>query len=333
MKVLHQINFTSGLGADRWIVTGYQDAFVAAGHEFFFLTSSDDLGETLRKTKPDLLMIGTDRVRPENLELFAQERGRGMKVFLWINSMIVDDAPLLDIIAKHNPIDVYYGETEPEWMEKFTRMTGKPYSIIPNAANTKYHFPTEPVKKYMCEIAYLGANLPLKREAFNRLLLPLREKYAVRIYGPGWTAKDNIMRLLAKGARGLGLAGLNNAISEARISVPREEENQLYSSAKISLNIHEARSGTMKNHMILNERTFKIPACGGFEICDYVPPLRKYFAEDEVIMPKDDGEWMQKIGYYMTHEEERRRIQEKGTARALKDHTYKKRVEQILKLA
>ena len=48
MKILHQINFTSGLGADRWIVTGYKDAFEELGHEFFFLTFQDDLTQKIQ---------------------------------------------------------------------------------------------------------------------------------------------------------------------------------------------------------------------------------------------------------------------------------------------
>lgn len=126
----------------------------------------------------------------------------------------------------------------------------------------------------------------------------------------------------------------NDMLSRARITLPPEDENKFYSSAKISLNIHEARVGTSVNHVILNERTFKIPACGGFELCDYLPKdvLRRYFAEDEMAMAENDDDWFKKIEYYMEHETERKEMQQRGTARAIKDHTYHNRVEQIIKL-
>jgi spore maturation protein CgeB len=118
-------------------------------------------------------------------------------------------------------------------------------------------------------------------------------------------------------------------ISSARIrrQVPYEEESQAYASAKISLNFHEQMEG---GWFLLNGRTFKIPACGGFEICDYVPLARRFFSEDELVMAKDDDDFFKKVDYYMTHDRERKRIQEKGTARALKEHTYHNRAKLIL---
>lgn len=48
--------------------------------------------------------------------------------------------------------------------------------------------------------------------------------------------------------------------------------------------------------------------------------------------PTNPEEWFRKIEYYLSHEEERRRIQGKGTDRALRDHTFHNRLEQIQKL-
>jgi spore maturation protein CgeB len=87
----------------------------------------------------------------------------------------------------------------------------------------------------------------------------------------------------------------------------------------------------------LNERTFKIPACGGFEICDFVPPLRRYFTEEEMVMADDKRgdwvkDWFRKVDYYLAHDDERKKIQEKSTVRALRDHTYLQRVDYLLQL-
>jgi spore maturation protein CgeB len=162
----------------------------------------------------------------------------------------------------------------------------------------------------------------------------LRKKYNVKLYGPGWTAKDDFLRTTAYAARKIGLTGLNDRLSKLRITVPPQEENQLYSSAKICINLHEARTGAGKNRVILNERTFKIPACGGFEICDFVTPedvLRRYFKEDEMVYAKDAEDWFRKIDHYMNHDDERERIRKKGSERALRDHLYTNRVRVILK--
>ena len=87
----------------------------------------------------------------------------------------------------------------------------------------------------------------------------------------------------------------------------------------------------------MNERTFKIPACGGFEICDFVPPLRRYFNEEEMVMADDKrgnwvDDWFRKIEYYLHHEKEKEAIRCKGITRALRDHMYTNRVRDILSM-
>jgi len=336
MRVLQEINYVGGLGADRWITGGYHDAFVSLGHEHFFWTSNEPLAAKLEEVKPDILMIGCDRLTYEASPVLFAARKKGLKVLLFVDSFTLNNPMWRDIILHHDAVDVYHGETEPEWMQAFVNETGKRYVLTPNAANPKFHFPTEPVKKYQHEIVFLGAMMPNKRAALEMLLLPLRKKYDVKIYGPNWTFRDNAMRFAGLASRKAGLYGLNGWISAKRISVPVDEENQMYSSAKISVNIHE-RGENIKTHVILNERTFKIPACGGFELCDFLPPLRRYFTEKEVAMADDKHgdwvkDWFEKIEYYIRHDAEREAIRKQGAVRAAKDHTYKNRVEYILSI-
>lgn len=336
MKILNQVNYLGGLGADFWIGSGFRDAFEDMGHHFFWLTAADDFEKRLEKVDPDILLIGQDMLTAKHRLLFQARRARGMKVLVRVDSFFDSEPEIRESLVNHDLADIYYGEVENPWMDRFKELTGKPYHIIPNAAHHRLHFPTAPVAKYRCDIVFLGAMMPNKRAALETLLLPLRKKYDVKIYGPNWTLGDNALRLAALASRKAGLYGLNRWISGRRLSVPPEEENQLYSSAKICVNIHE-RGEHIKNHVILNERTFKIAACGGFEICDFVPPLRRYFAEDEMVMADEKNgdwvkDWFKKIDYYLKHDAEREEIGKKGTTRALKDHTYKNRVALIFDL-
>ena len=75
------------------------------------------------------------------------------------------------------------------------------------------------------------------------------------------------------------------------------------------------------------------PNFGGFQICDYVPAIRKYFDETEIVMARiDAAEWIEKVEYFLRQEEARRDIQERGIKRALAEHMYTNRVELVLKL-
>ena len=333
MKILFQINYLGGLGADRWIFGGYEEAFKRLGHEFTYFSYDSDFQAEITKAAPDILFLFYAGIFDKNNWQFLRDlRKKGVTVFIFVDNFFNSTQEKLEAYRDGDLADVYWGENEESCMQEFVQQTGHPYVTVPLASNPKYHFPTAPVKKYECDIVFLGAMMPYKRAAFEKLLIPLKKKYNVKIFGPNWTMGDNTLRLLGLAARKVKLQGLNQWIQKFRISIPPEEENQLYSSAKICLNIHE-RGPEQKNHVFLNERGFKIPACGGFEICDQNGALRKYFTEDEVVMSKDDDDWFVKIDYYLTHEEERLRIKEAGSKRALRDHTYNQRIAQFLQLA
>ena len=333
MRVLYPINFTTSIGADRWIGEGWRDAFEDLGHEVHWLETADSIEERIRTVRPDLVFIGMERLKLKDVPVLEDFRRKGGKVVVYVSSVFDESAEYFRVIRDHNVADIYHGETEPEWMKEFEKKSGKTYTLTPNAAHERLHFPTAPVKKYECDIVFLGANLPLKRPLFEKLLFPLRQKYDVKVFGPDWTLSDNILRAAAYAARRFGFKGLNDWISRKRVTVPPEEENQLYSSAKICINLHEMREEWNKNHVIMNERTFKIPACGGFEICDFIQPeniLRRYFNPDEMVYAKDEKDWFEKIDYYLKHDAEREAIRKNGTERALRDHMYTNRAKNIL---
>ncbi|HTE48675.1 MAG TPA: glycosyltransferase [Candidatus Paceibacterota bacterium] len=335
MKILYHIPHPKGLDAHRWIYEGWRDAFIDSGHEFFEITATDNIKDKIQNVEPHIFMSAVnilDVVR--DLQDIKEARRKGMKLFLWVHWPPVKGFDAWnDLLKKEDVADVYFGEREPEGMYDFEQVTGKTYHVIANASNKKVHFPTKPVKKYEYDIVFLGANLKKKQQLFSEILKPLSKKYKVGLFGPGWTLKDKILRVVQKFMRIFHMFGLSNWVNKLRITVPTDEERELYSSAKISLNFHEREPDGSQPHYILNQRTFKIPACGGFEICDDVPALRRYFKEDELVMATmDPQDWFSKIEYYITHEEERNKIKNKGINRALKDHTYNNRVAQVLKL-
>lgn len=334
LTILYHILNPSGTGADRWIYEGWRDAFVDLGYQFSELTAFDDFSEKVRKTSPDIFMTAMNLVSKDHLPVLDEFRSNGGKVFMWAHWPAVPSCSEIGDYMKINDVaDVYFGEREPEGMGNFEDVVGKPYHVLPNAANKKLHFPASPVAKYQYDIVYLGSRLPMKKWFFDEVLIPLTKKYNVGIFGPNWTIKDNILRFATKIFRTVNFKFAVDLLNEKRIFIPAEEENQLYSSSKICLNFHEREVDGSQPHYILNQRTFKIPACGGFQICDEIPALRRYFNDDELVTATYDAkDWFDKIDYYLKHDKERVNIQKKGSERALKEHTYHNRVAQIIEL-
>ncbi|MFH1867223.1 MAG: glycosyltransferase [Patescibacteria group bacterium] len=328
IKVLYHLPYSESLYADRFIGEGYRDAFIDKGHLFKFLTVEDNFSQLISEFKPNIFITSVYYYQQIDLIKLSWVRKQGLKVFF--NSPLPHQLPFTDelksVVKNRGFGDAYFGAFDENSGNQLCDLLGIAYHHVPLAANKKYHFPTASVKKYECDIIFMGANLPDKRETFQEWLFPLFKKnYNIKLFGRDWTKLDILKRKISSLSQKLRLPWLRNL---RNFVIPLEEENQLYSSAKISINIHDLRQ--QREGIDVNERTFKVPACGGFEICDPVLIVRRYFNKDEVVVARNPKEWFQLIDYYLNHDSERKVIQAKGTARALRDHTYHNRVDQLL---
>ena len=98
----------------------------------------------------------------------------------------------------------------------------------------------------------------------------------------------------------------------------------IFSQSKIVLNLHYpfVTSGG-------NMRLFEIPLTKSLQIVDKCP--NNWFIDgDEIIIFNDNEDLLNKISYYLIHEEERTRISYNGHKRFLSEHTYHHRVKKLL---
>lgn len=79
-----------------------------------------------------------------------------------------------------------------------------------------------------------------------------------------------------------------------------------------------------------NMRTFEIPGSGAFQLADRVAD--EYFVKGKEVVTFDSIiDLKKKIRYYLTHEQERKKIAERGYVRAHRDHTYVQRFKKLFK--
>ncbi len=102
--------------------------------------------------------------------------------------------------------------------------------------------------------------------------------------------------------------------------------------AKIGLNFHvDHQPGELDRG--LNIRAFELAACGVFQLLQRVPGVTEFFEEGKEIVCFDSREEMiDKIRYYLAHDEERQRIAAAAHARALREHTWAQRIERMVML-
>lgn len=119
--------------------------------------------------------------------------------------------------------------------------------------------------------------------------------------------------------------------------VPIEETALYYSSAKIVINMHRAPSGDDNCNsrqlpaLSVNPRTYEMAACASLQITDVRSDLSSLYTPGvDIETYSSPEELMDKINYYLQHEDERRRIAYNGLRTTLRRHTYLTRVDRLL---
>ena len=105
-----------------------------------------------------------------------------------------------------------------------------------------------------------------------------------------------------------------------------EPSSKVFVGSKINLNISlkGIEGGTAK-------RVMDIMGVGGFALTNYCPETAELFEEDkEIVMFKTPEELLEKVDYYLAHDEEREQIALAGQKKVLSCYTYQKMVKNIL---
>ena len=105
---------------------------------------------------------------------------------------------------------------------------------------------------------------------------------------------------------------------------------EIYSRSKIALSFSDSW-GIGK--FDLPGRDFEVPLIGSLYMNESNEKIANYYVPDkEIVLYKDRDDLVEKIKYYLEHDEERDMIAKAGRERALRDHTWEKRFDYIFKI-
>lgn len=100
-----------------------------------------------------------------------------------------------------------------------------------------------------------------------------------------------------------------------------------YNACKINFN-----ATSLQMREAVNQRVFDVPACGAFILTDYQKSLDELFdVGREIIVYKEKGEIPGLVKYYLDNPDKREAVAKKGLERILKEHTYKHRLDVIIR--
>ena len=291
----------------------------------------------VEKEKPDLLFVFmyTDEIDPKILK--AIRARRTTKIVAWF----ADDywrffnysrrwAPYFDLAVTTSP-------------QAFTwyRHAGFTNAALSQwACNTDVYKPRERMKDI--DVSFVGQYKRGRGEIIDALH---KNQIAVQAYGFGWPART---------ADAVQSGGPNGRVSQ-------EEMLNIFSRSRINLNLN-VRPGRWEpavlariflrksiNHLVpdihfvdnlrawwhfavphTHARPFELAGCRAFTISGYSEGIGDYYEPDrEMVFYRDIDDLVQKIRYYLSHNEEREKIAQAGYERTMRDHTYQKRFKEL----
>lgn len=104
----------------------------------------------------------------------------------------------------------------------------------------------------------------------------------------------------------------------------------VFAQSKVCLNISNPwHHGTMPQ---IKGRHFEIPQIGRLQVCTPADDLNSYFEDGkEIVIAKNESDLIDKLKYYLEHEDEREQIAAAGRERMLREHQWHHRFEEVFR--
>lgn len=162
---------------------------------------------------------------------------------------------------------------------------------IPFGFNPLIHFPESAEVEY--DYFFVGHNSYLKAEETKKYLIPIVNKYQGLLRGTGW--------------------------GESFTEISPNDVRYYYNRAKINLNYHLQIQKRYKCEV--NERTYIIGACGGFQLVDNPMLIKELYSEKEIAIAKDHKQYLEMFAHYLNKPDERINMAYKAMVKTYKNNS------------
>jgi spore maturation protein CgeB len=265
----------------------------------------------LRQVQPDVVLFLAQA--PVSVELLGKLRENGVRTAFWF----VENHRVLSYWKEIAPqCDYFFTIQRGEFFTRLEDAGAFSHYYLPLACDPSIHRPVvlDPSERdiYRSQLSLAGYGY------YNRLhVLQGLTDFSPKLWGPGWERAPSLLPFVQR----------NGAEFDVETMV------KIYSGTDINLNLHSSThaTGVEPDGDFVNPRTFELAACGAFQLTDERSELAELFeAGREVATFRDVADLRSRIRHYLDHPDERCTIAARGRDRALADHTYARRMRQML---
>ena len=280
-------------------------------HSSYVEMLSATLTESFTEKPIDVLICMAQA--PVSAKFLTELRKKGVITVLWFVEDYLRFTYWRDM-AKY--FDFVFTIQKGDCIEQIRRAGAGEVHYLPTAFDPFVHAPlklsdTERTQ-WGSPLSFVGAGYHNRQQMFASLA-----HHPFKIWGSEWPTCKPFDQMVQQGAR--------------RISA--EEYVKIFNATEINLNLHSSteRDGVEPNGDFINPRTFELAGCGAFQLVDERTLLPEAFEIGrEIITFNSFSDLTEKIQYYLEHPQERVEIAQRARARVMRDHTYDKRIEQML---
>lgn len=275
-----------------------------------------DLASSLR---PDLILALDGMALP--LDQMDAIRALGIRTAVWLT----DDPYYTDVTLGMATHFDYIFTLERNCVELYRSQGAAQVHYLPFAAYHGHFRPTVAQSPVRRSVSFIGSAYWNRVSYLQPVLGGLMEK-GLHINGIWW---DRLPEF----------AQYPNQIEIGKWMGP-EDTAEAYSGSKIVLNLHRSPLDESVNQNGLgvmgvspNPRTFEIAACGTLQLVDAREDMgRFYIPGQEIETFASPEELLDKVNFYLTHENERREIALRALERTYKEHTYGHRLDEMFRI-
>ncbi|MET3698896.1 spore maturation protein CgeB [Bacillus oleivorans] len=275
------------------------------------------LKHMIQLCKPDfILVMGGFNLSKPLLEYIKQSN---IKSAIWMT----EDPYYMDFTLPLSTYFTYIFTIDCGAIQEYQKLRATHVYHLPLGTDPKLYYPKAVPGSGDVDICFVG--VPYSNRIKLMKVLLKQTDYRILLVGNGWA--QHLSKW--KGRKNLSIVN---------VRVPPEIVANYFNQAKINLNIHRPvdekynRNSKRIVGRSVNNRTFDIACCEAFQLTDYREDLSFHFEIDKEIVPFQNIEdLLNKIHYYLTHEEERKQIAKHARNRVLSSHTFDHRVSVLLK--
>lgn len=283
------------------------------GHEMFIFpiqpTHPADvrLIDTVEYIKPEMVLfkLYRDEITREAIEYLSNCTnvttvgmfGDDEKYFYRTKSMLEKDYTVYT--NEYAPAFNYTVTMHKPAVETHKKIGVKNVIYSPYGANS-YIYKKKRIKRNL-DVSFCGSFTNERRKVCNAIAL---SDIKMKVYGNGWKEEDLIL--------------------------DQKDYVDLFNMTKVNVNV-SVDVVDKKKYLQIKGRDFEVPMCGGFLLTHENPLLDEFYkVGKEIETYKTNGELVDKIKFYLKFDSKRELIARNGYKRARKDHTYKKRFQNIM---